>query len=173
MTQSFFLESRYTVLSKFMLPHRHRSRLNGKSSEVFRLLFNKQPYYPYKVRVRDLRNRTEVRVDNDSINGFIPHREHHEGYLVSNGYFESRTKVSTSCTAYLPAVHTTLLLLIFSDGCDLVHHESHEFFSRLKLRGYTVQLPIFIEQDLLKRIAQLKQHLKEIFELGDRATMTD
>lgn len=77
MSQSFFLEASYPILSKFMLPYRYRGRPSGKSSQVFNRLFEKQPYYPYKVRIKDLRNRTEVRIDNDSINGFIPHRSHH------------------------------------------------------------------------------------------------
>jgi|JI6StandDraft_1071083.scaffolds.fasta_scaffold133506_2 hypothetical protein len=173
MSKSFFMETSFPILSKFMLPYRHRGRLNGKSSEVFRLLFNKQPYYPFKMRVKDLRNRTEVRIDNDSINGFIPHRGIHEGYLLSNGYFESRTSVSTSCTAYLSAVHTALLLMIFGGKCVLLHHESHEFFNRMKVQGYTIPLPFFLEISTLKQIQKLKEHIKEIFELGKRGPMNE
>lgn len=70
-----------------MLPYKRKGKLNGNCNKVFKQLFFKQPYYPYIMRVQDLKSRTEARIDNESINGFIPHRGYYEGYLLTNGYF--------------------------------------------------------------------------------------
>jgi hypothetical protein len=58
MSKSFFIEATLPILSKFMLPYRHKGRLTGESGCIFRMLFNKQPYYPYKMRVKDMKHRS-------------------------------------------------------------------------------------------------------------------
>jgi hypothetical protein len=55
--------------------------------------------------------------------------------------------------------------MIFSDSCELVHHDSHEFFNKLKTKGFACKLPIFIDEEVIKLIDKLKIHIVQIFEL--------